>query len=99
MDHTEALLIEFDPNVVTYEDLLITWSRMHSPTSNAKCQYRSAVWYLNEDQQAEAEGVLDGMKAITKGKVTSKVEPITRFYKAEEYHQDYLAKKGGGFGF
>ena len=97
MDHTEALLIEFDPNVVAYEDLLITWSRMHSPTSTAKCQYRSAVWYLNEDQQAEAEGVLDGMKAITSGTVTSKVEPVTRFYRAEEYHQNYLSKKGGGF--
>jgi peptide-methionine (S)-S-oxide reductase len=97
MDHIEALLIEFDPEVVTYEDLLISWSRMHSPTSSAKCQYCSAVWYLNEDQQAVAEGILEGIKALTKGKVTSKVEPVTRFYRAEEYHQNYLAKKGGGF--
>lgn len=97
MDHTEALLIEFDPKFVAYEDLLITWSRMHSTTSKAKCQYRSAVWYLNEDQQAESEGVLEGMAAMTRGKITSKVEPATRFYKAEEYHQNYLAKKGGGF--
>jgi len=96
-DHTEALLIEFNPDVVSYEDLLISWSRMHSPTSSAKCQYRSAVWYLNDDQRVAAEEILEGMKAYTRGKVTSKVEPVTRFYRAEEYHQNYLAKQGGGF--
>jgi len=97
-DHTEALLIEFDPEVVSYEDLLISWSRMHSPTNpHSKCQYRAAVWYLNEDQQDIAEGVLDGMQALAKAKVTTKAEPVTRFYKAEEYHQNYLSKKGGGF--
>lgn len=95
MDHTEALLIEFDPDVLTFEDLLVSWSKMHSATSAAKCQYRSAVWYLNDDQKAEAEGLLDGMKAMTRGKVTSKVEPVTRFYRAEEYHQNYLSKGGG----
>ena len=98
MDHTEALLIEFDPSVVSYEDLLITWSRMHSPTSTAKCQYRSAVWYLDDEQQVEAEAVLEGMKAMARGRtVTSKVEPVTRFYRAEEYHQNYLAKKGRSY--
>jgi peptide-methionine (S)-S-oxide reductase len=96
-DYTEALLVEFDPLVVSYEDLLITWSRMHSPTSKGKCQYRSAVWYLNEDQQEIAEGVLEGMQATTRGKVTSSVEPVTAFYRAEEYHQDFLMKQGGGF--
>jgi len=94
-DHTEALLIEFNPDVVAYEDLLISWSKMHSPTSKARCQYRSAVWYLNGDQQAEAEGILEGMIAVTKGKVTSQVEPVTRFYRAEEYHQNYMSKGGG----
>jgi peptide-methionine (S)-S-oxide reductase len=96
-DHTEALLIEFDPDVVSYEHLLISWSRMHSPTNtHSKCQYRAAVWYLNSDQKAEAEGFLQGMRALSTAKVTSKVEPVTRFYKAEEYHQNYLSKMGGG---
>ncbi|CAB9525758.1 Peptide methionine sulfoxide reductase MsrA [Seminavis robusta] len=97
MDHTEALLIEFDPDVVTYEDLLISWSRMHSSTNTySKCQYRAAVWYLDDAQKEEAEGVLRGMQAMTRSKVTSKVEPVTRFYKAEEYHQNYLGKMGSG---
>lgn len=96
MDHTEALLVEFDPNVVSYEDLLISWSKMHSASSSARCQYRNAVWYLNRDQKAEAEGILEGMAAMAKGKkVTSKVEPVTRFYRAEEYHQNYMSKGGG----
>lgn len=96
-DHTEALLVEFDPSIVSSEDLLITWSRMHSSSRQTKCQYRSAVWYLDEDQRAEAEGVLEGMKALCRGPVYSRVEPFTRFYRAEEYHQDYLMKKGMNF--
>ena len=98
MDHTEALLIEFNPEVVSYEDLLISWSKMHSPTNtHSKCQYRAAVWYLSRDQKAEAEGVLDGMRSMARAEVTSKVEPVTRFYKAEEYHQNFMLKQGGGF--
>ena len=92
-------MIQFDPSVVTYEDLLlITWSRMHSPTQKSKCQYRSVVWYLNDDQKEEAEGLLEGMQAFSRGPVHSSVEPFTRFYKAEEYHQDYLMKTGMNFG-
>jgi peptide-methionine (S)-S-oxide reductase len=62
-DHTEALLIEFDPKIVGYDDLLIVWSRMHRPTRETKCQYRSAIWYLNEDQKEAAAEVLAGMQA------------------------------------
>jgi len=91
-DYTEALLIEFDPSVLSYEDLLIEWSRMHSPSTKTKCQYRSAVWYLNEDQQELAEQVVEGMKAAMRGHCHSSVEKATRFYRAEEYHQEFLAK-------
>ena len=100
-DHTEALLVEFDPDIVSYDDLLINWSRMHSPTNpHSKRQYRAAAWYLNEDQKEEAGGVLGGMKAMARGKpVTTKVEKVTRFYKAEEYHQNFLAKQGSGGGY
>lgn len=89
-------MIEFDPNVVSYEDLVIEWSQMHSPTGERKCQYRSAVWYLNEEQQEVAENVLSGMKAAAHGRaIYSRVEPATRFYQAEEYHQNFLSKQGG----
>jgi len=96
VDHTEALLIEFDPKLVSYEDLLISWSRMHTPVYERKCQYRSAVWYLNDEQKEVAEEVLEGIKAARRGdKVYSTVEKATRFYRAEEYHQDFLNKSAG----
>ena len=51
LDHTEALLVEFDSNVLSYEDLVVEWARRHTPIGQRKCQYRSAVWYLNEEQK------------------------------------------------
>lgn len=93
-DHTEALLIEFDPNKVSYEDLLIEWSRMHVPIGKRKCQYRSAVWYLNDDQKETCEEIVAGMRA-TYGVagLESSVEPATRFYRGEEYHQNFTEKQ------
>lgn len=96
-DHTEAMWIEFDPAKVSYEDLLIEWSRMHSPVGyKTKCQYRSAVWYLNDEQRAAAEEVLAGMKAVARDTVYSDVEAATRFYRAEEYHQKFISKQMSG---
>lgn len=96
-DHTEALFIEFDPSATTYEQLVVQWSRMHSPLYNTKCQYRSAVWYLTNEQKKVAESVLDRMKEANRGmELYSKVEKVTRFYRAEEYHQSFIAKQRGG---
>lgn len=109
MDHTEALLIEFDPNQTSYEDLALEWSRMHSPRGKSKCQYRSAIWYLNEEQKEKAKEVVEGMKVYMNGSrpmppgvrklmgeddgIYSSVDPATRFYRAEEYHQNFLNKQ------
>ena len=94
MDHTESVLIEFDPKVVTYEDILIEWSRMDYPYSKQKAQYRSAVFYMDEEQLEVAEEVVEGIKAsASKGKKAYvDIEPVTRFYRGEEYHQNYLEK-------
>ena len=96
-DHTEALLVEFDPTIVSYEDLVIEWTRMHSPYGKAKCQYRSAVWHLNEEQKEICTTIVDGMQA-TYGKGCSSVESATRFYKAEAYHQNFHANMNSGGG-
>mmetsp|Transcript_1093 Transcript_1093/g.1431 ORF Transcript_1093/g.1431 Transcript_1093/m.1431 type:complete len:110 (+) Transcript_1093:325-654(+) len=107
MDHTEALLVEFDPIEITYEDLVLEWSRMHYPRGKTKCQYRSAVWYLNEEQREIAEHVVEGMKiymgrhstspsvvrAIQEEEEFSSVEEATRFFRAEEYHQNFTNKQ------
>jgi peptide-methionine (S)-S-oxide reductase len=95
MDHTEAMFIEFDPTIVTYDELVIEWSRIHMPSYNNKCQYRSAVWYLTGDQMEAAEEVVAGMKSAARKKLYTSVEPATKFYKGEEYHQHFMAKRGG----
>ena len=98
-DHTEALLIEFDPSMVSYEDLVIEWTRMHSPYNGktSKCQYRSAVWYLNDEQKDICTNIVKGMEA-TYGKGCSSVEPATKFYQAEGYHQNFHANMTNGGG-
>lgn len=95
MDYTECVLVEFDPEVVTFEDLLIEFGNMHSPTSPRSRQYRSVIFYSNEEQKMIAEEYLDGLRTASRGEIYTKVEPMTEFYKAEEYHQNYIAKASG----
>ena len=99
LDHTEALIVEFDPLVISYEEMVLEWARRHRPVGHQKrdCQYRSAVWYLNDEQKDVCETVVAGYRAAHSNIVTS-VEAATEFYKAEEYHQDYLQKKFCGDG-
>lgn len=93
-DHTEALLIEYDPHIIGFEGLLQHWTRMHSPTnSKSKCQYRAAVWYLDDSQQSKAEDFLLALEKRVGQPVTSAVEPVTRFYGAEDYHQNFIANQ------
>lgn len=87
-DHTEAILVEFDPSVVSYEDLVLSWTQIHHPTYQGKCQYRSAVWYLSEDQKEVAEQVVSDWKASSsRTQLYTSVEPAISFYRGEEYHQ------------
>lgn len=95
-DYTEALLVEFDPKVLSYEDLVISWTQMHNPAYKSKCQYRSAVWYVGEEQKEIAEEVVDGWKASARDVLHTSVEPAISFYRGEEYHQHFLSKRGGG---
>jgi peptide-methionine (S)-S-oxide reductase len=96
-DHTEAILIEFNPDEVSYEDLVISWTQIHHPSSASKCQYRSAVWYLDDEQKEIANEIVCQWKASkTKDCLHTSVEPATSFYRAEEYHQFFLRKRIGG---
>lgn len=96
-DYTECILVEFDPSKVTYEDLLVEFSRLHSPHARRKTQYRSLILYANEEQRDLAEEFLDGLKAGTmrNESVQTDLEPFTKFFMGEEYHQNYLAKATG----
>jgi peptide-methionine (S)-S-oxide reductase len=96
LDHTEAIFIEFDPTIITYDELLKEWSSMHMPNYKNKCQYRSAVWYLTRDQMKAAKAAVGGMKAASGEELYTSVEPATKFYKGEEYHQKFVAKQVHG---
>jgi peptide methionine sulfoxide reductase MsrA len=83
-DYSEALLIEFDPTVSTYEEILKLYRGMHTPYPSNR-QYRSAIMCLDEKQLKIATEFCKGEKHID-------VEPATKFYLAEEYHQNYIKK-------
>jgi len=98
--HAEAVLVTFDPAIVSYERLLDFFWAMHDPTTpnqqgtDVGSQYRSAIFYHSEEQKQEAlksKARLDNSHKL-KGKVVTEIVPASQFYKAEEYHQDYFNK-------
>jgi peptide methionine sulfoxide reductase msrA/msrB len=97
--HYEATEVVFDPAVTNYETVLRMFFETHDPTQrngqgpDIGPQYRSAVFYLNEEQKATAERLIGLLKA--KGyDVATEVLPAAVFYPAENYHQDYYNHKG-----
>ena len=105
--HTEAVLVVFDPKVVSYEDLLKVFWEGHDPTQGMRqgndvgTQNRSGVYVQGAGQRAAAEASLEAYRgALGKagyGAVTTEIEDAGPFYFAEDYHQQYLAKNPGGY--
>lgn len=95
MDATEAVLVEFNPELISYEDILDEWARMHEPYYPSGTQYRSAIFYRNEEQQRVAMAKVDSLGRGGEKKVYVDVEPVSAFYRGEEYHQDFLEKQSG----
>jgi methionine-S-sulfoxide reductase len=103
--HAESLKIVFDPNRLTYRHLLFEFFRMHNPTTRNQqgndvgTQYRSAIFYLNEEQKLTAEEVIKTVDASGdwNAKVVTDVVPFKDFWRAEEYHQKYLIKHPHGY--
>ena len=104
--HAEVVEIDYDPKVVTYSELLNVFWSCHNPTTKDRQgpdighQYRSVIYYLNDEQKDLA---VDSMTKMDKsGKfrdlIVTEVQPIKQYYKAEDYHQDYFDKKGSLFG-
>lgn len=98
--YAEAVRIVFDPQKTTYENLAKLFFEIHDPTEvnrqgpDVGDQYRSSVFYLNMDQKKTVENLIELLKA--KGlNVATQVVPATKFWKAEEYHQQYYAKENG----
>jgi peptide-methionine (S)-S-oxide reductase len=105
--HTEAVLVVYDPKIVSYETLLKTFWEGHDPTQGMRqgndigTQYRSGIYYADEAQKAAALKSRDAYQpALTArgyGPITSEIAPAGEFYFAEAYHQQYLAKNPGGY--
>jgi methionine-S-sulfoxide reductase len=104
--HAESVRVVFDPKVISYESLLEKWFfRMHDPTTpnrqgnDVGTQYRSAIFYLSDEQRRVAEAVKARVNASGKWKrpVVTEITPAGEFTPAEEYHQDYLEKNPGGY--
>jgi len=102
--HAEAVQIKYDPRVVSYEELLSLFWRMHDPTTlnrqgpDEGTQYRSAIFYHNEEQRNAAERSKEEFdrSGVYLNKATTQIVPASTFYEAEDYHQDYFEKHGGG---
>ncbi|GBM97025.1 Peptide methionine sulfoxide reductase [Araneus ventricosus] len=88
-DHTEAIDIDFDPEVISYEDLLELFWKNHDPTVPHKRQYRTAIFYRDEEQKALASESKKKKEKVFKNQILTAIEPFNKFYNAEDYHQKY----------
>lgn len=103
--HAESLKVVFNPQQLTYRHLLFEFLRMHNPTTcnqqgnDIGTQYRSAIFYLDDEQKRTAEEVIKTVDASGdwNAKVVTEVVPFKEFSRAEEYHQKYLVKNHGGY--
>ena len=100
--HAEAVEVEFDPEQIAYRDLVELFWKIHDPTTpnrqgpDVGSQYRSAVYYHDQQQREEAEASRDA--AAQSGRfsrpIVTEITAASTFYPAEEYHQQYLEKRG-----
>lgn len=102
-NHSEVVRVQYDPNECTYESLLdIFWAR-HDPTTlnrqgnDVGTQYRSGIYFYTPEQEKAALECRDRQQKILNRKIVTEILPAKKFYRAEEDHQQYLAK-GGRFG-
>lgn len=102
--HAEAVQVTFDPAVIGYEDLVRRFFTIHDPTQlnrqgpDTGTQYRSVIFYHDEDQKRIAEKVRDefAQEKVFKKRIVTEIVPAEEFYKAEEYHQRYYEKNKRG---
>ena len=100
--HAEVVQVTYDPSVVSYEKLLDIFWENHNPTTmnrqgpDTGTQYRSVIFSHDEEQQAIAEKSREALEKSGKWKkpIVTQIVPAQTFYKAEEYHQQYLRKRG-----
>ncbi len=103
--HAESVLVEYDPSIVSYERLLYHFWKIHDPTqvdrqgNDVGSQYRSAIFTYSEEQREAAERSKAELErsGYHRKSIATKIGPASEFWRAEEYHQDYLAQNPGGY--
>ncbi len=103
--HAEALKVTYDPQCTSYKQLLNFFFQIHNPTTlnqqgnDIGTSYRSAIFYRTQEEKKEAEEFIEIVNESKRWKkpVVTTLEPFTVFYRAEDYHQDYLVKNKGGY--
>ena len=98
--HAEVIQVHFDSSIVSYRDLLNVFFAIHDPTTlnrqgaDVGTQYRSAIFYHNDDQKMIAEQLIDELntQSIWNAPIVTEVSPLDNFYMAEDYHQEYFAR-------
>ena len=98
-EHVEVVKVEFDPKIISYEDVTRLFFKFHDPTTpnrqgpNIGYQYRSEIFYATDEEKNIAEKVLNEINKKLDGKVVTKISKIKNYVMAENYHQDYFKKK------
>jgi peptide-methionine (S)-S-oxide reductase len=97
--HAEVVQVTFDPKVISFKDILDVFFTIHDPTTlnrqgnDVGSQYRSAIFYQSPEQKATAEQVIKELEAqkLWRDPIVTEIAPISKFYSAEDYHQEYFA--------
>ena len=98
-NHAEVVKLDFDEKIISYEKILKIFFQIHDPTTlNSQgpdfgSQYRSEIFYLNNNQKKTAEKVLNDINQRLSGKAVTKISLLKNYVTAEEYHQKYLEKR------
>ena len=98
-NHAEVVKLDFDPKIISYEKILEFFFEIHDPTTlNSQgpdfgTQYRSEIFYLNDNQRTTAENIINKENERLSGKVVTKLSQVKNYCPAEEYHQRYLEKR------
>jgi len=93
--HAEVVQLDFDSSIVSYNTLLEMFFTLHNATqlnrqgNDVGTQYRSVIYYHNEQQKAESQAMIDALQKQIREPIVTELSPLTNFYPAEQYHQDY----------
>jgi peptide methionine sulfoxide reductase msrA/msrB len=104
-NYAEAIEVSFDPDIISYDKIVRFFFKIHDPTTlnrqgnDVGTQYRSAIFYINDEQKRISENIIEEATKnnIFKKAIVTKLEKYKNFYKAEDYHQDYLERNPDGY--